>query len=72
MKINLPVTGKEQLFAGDKSLVTKTNTKGIITFASKDFVEISGFTEEELVSKNHNLIRHPDMPPGVFEGMWNP
>ena len=70
MKINLPVTGKEQLFAGDKSLVTKTNTKGIITFASKDFVEISGFTEEELVGKNHNLIRHPDMPPGVFEGMW--
>ena len=70
MKINLPVTGKEQLFAGDKSLVTKTNTKGIITFANQDFVEVSGFSEEELVGKNHNLIRHPDMPPLAFEIMW--
>ena len=70
MKINLPVTGQERLFAADKSMVTKTDTKGIITFANKDFIEVSGFSEEELVGKNHNLIRHPDMPPAAFEVMW--
>lgn len=70
MKLNLPVTGKEQRFSAEKSMVTKTNTKGIITFANKDFIEISGFSEEELVGKNHNLIRHPDMPPVAFEIMW--
>lgn len=70
MKINLPVTGQEQRFPAEKNMVTKTNTKGIITFANKDFIEISGFSEEELVGKNHNLIRHPDMPPIAFEIMW--
>ena len=70
MKMNLPVTGQEQLFSADKNMVTKTNTKGIITFANKDFIEISGFSEEELLGKNHNIIRHPDMPPAAFEIMW--
>ena len=44
MKINLPVTGQEQHFSAEKNMVTKTNTKGIITFANKDFVEVSGFS----------------------------
>jgi len=70
MKINLPITEQEILFSADKSMVTKTNTKGIITFANKDFIEVSGFSEAELVGKNHNLIRHPDMPPVAFEVMW--
>lgn len=70
MKMNLPVTGQEQRFSADKNMVTKTNTKGIITFANQDFVEVSGFSEEELIGKNHNLIRHPDMPPVAFEIMW--
>ena len=70
MKINLPVTGQEQHFSAEKNMVTKTNTKGIITFANKDFVEVSGFSADELVGKNHNLIRHPDMPPVAFETMW--
>jgi len=70
MKMNLPVTGQEQLFSSDKNMVTKTDTKGIITFANQDFVEISGFSAEELIGKNHNLIRHPDMPPAAFEIMW--
>lgn len=70
MKMNLPVTGQEQHFPAEKNMVTKTDTKGIITFANNDFVEVSGFPVEELVGKNHNLIRHPDMPPIVFEIMW--
>lgn len=70
MKINLPVTGQELCFSADKNMVTKTNTKGIITFANKDFVEVSGFSEEELIGKSHNIIRHPDMPPIAFEIMW--
>ncbi len=70
MKMNLPVTGQELRFSADKNMVTKTNTKGIITFANKDFIEVSGFSEEELVGKNHNIIRHPDMPPIAFDVMW--
>lgn len=70
MKINLPVSGQEKCFAANKSMVTKTNTKGVITFANQDFIDVSGFSKEELIGKTHNLIRHPDMPPIAFEIMW--
>ncbi len=70
MKINLPLTGQERLFAAGRTLVSRTDTKGIITFANDGFVEVSGFSREELVGENHNIIRHPDVPPIVFETMW--
>ena len=70
MKINLPVTGREISFPNYTSMVTKTDTKGIITFANLDFIELSGFTEAELIGSNHNIIRHPDMPSAVFEELW--
>jgi len=70
VKINLPISGQERLFPPDKTLVSKTDTKGIITFANKDFVEISGFPEEELIGVNHNIIRHPEMPSAAFDVMW--
>lgn len=71
MKNNLPITGHEVLFAVDKTMVTKTDAEGIITFANLDFIEISGFSENELLGSNHNIIRHPDMPAATFETMWN-
>lgn len=70
MRINLPISNQEKLFASDKTLVSKTDTKGFITFANKDFVEICGYSEKELIGTNHNIIRHPDMPPMAFEVMW--
>ncbi|EDZ63765.1 response regulator receiver (CheY-like & PAS domain) modulated metal dependent phosphohydrolase [Sulfurimonas gotlandica GD1] len=52
------------------SIVSKTNTKGIITFVNDKFCDISGYKIEELVGKNHNMVRHPDMPKSTFEEMW--
>jgi len=54
----------------ERSIVTKTDLKGIITYANDRFVEISGYSREEILGKNHNLIRHPDMPKEAFEDMW--
>jgi methyl-accepting chemotaxis protein len=71
MKTNLPVTNKERPFPDGAVIVTKTDAKGIITFVNPDFVEISGFTEKELVGSNHNIVRHPDMPPAAFEDLWD-
>lgn len=71
MKINLPVTGTERIFPSDWTLVSKTDTKGVITFANDNFVEVCGFTRGELVGTSHNIIRHPDVPPVIFEIMWN-
>ena len=70
MKINLPVTQIEKPYPRGKYLVSKTDLKGAVTYANDAFVELSGFTREELIGKNHNVVRHPDMPPQAFEDLW--
>jgi len=70
MKINMPVTDKEVLMKPGTILVTRTNLKGIITYANDAFIEISGFSREELIGKNHNMVRHPDMPTVAFDDLW--
>ncbi len=62
MRVNLPVTDRECLFS-DQEIVSTTDLKGRITYVNPAFIEISGFSEEELIGKAHNIVRHPDMPP---------
>jgi aerotaxis receptor len=69
MKLNQPVTGREKPFTHG-TIVTKTDLKGIITYANDAFVDMSGFSREELLGVNHNIVRHPDMPPTLFDDMW--
>lgn len=70
MKINLPVTDHELFVDAANPIVTKTDSKGVITYANRAFIEISGFSEEELLGQNHNVVRHPDMPPQAFADLW--
>ncbi|MBT4075477.1 MAG: PAS domain-containing protein [Gammaproteobacteria bacterium] len=71
MKINEPVTQNEVKMREGSILVSKTNLKGIITYVNQDFLDISGFKESELIGKNHNVVRHPDMPPEAFQWLWD-
>ncbi|WP_051559909.1 PAS domain S-box protein [Marinobacterium jannaschii] len=71
MKINMPVTDQEVRLQEGQELVTKTDLKGVITYANPAFVEVSGFSEDELVGSNHNLVRHPDMPQAAFKDLWD-
>ncbi len=70
MKKNLPITHVEKTFGDDANILSTTDLKGAITHINPDFIEISGFDEGELVGKNHNTVRHPDMPPMAFEDLW--
>ena len=70
MKINMPVTGIERPYPKGKTLVSKTDLKGLVTYANDVFIELSGFSKEELYGKNHNIVRHPDMPPEAFDDLW--
>jgi len=67
MKIN----NKEIKVDPRKKIVTKTNFKGHIVFGNEEFIKKSGFSKEEFRFKNHNIIRHPDMPKIIFKMMWN-
>jgi PAS domain S-box-containing protein len=68
---NAYVTQKEVPFPTGAVLVSKTDTKGVITYVNDAFVGISGYAREELVGRNHNIVRHPDMPPQAFKALWN-
>ncbi len=70
MKINLPVTGVEHELREGEFIVSTTDLKGITTYANEAFIRISGFSEEELIGKSHNIVRHPDMPPAAFADLW--
>ncbi len=66
MRDNGPITTKEVLLPGGMLLVSQTDPGGRITFVNDAFVEISGFTREELLGSPHNMVRHPHMPPAAF------
>ena len=70
MKINMPVTQHEVELSDATLIVSKTDLKGQITYINREFIEISGFTEDELLGKAQNIVRHPDMPPEAFDDMW--
>lgn len=55
----------------ENMIVSKTDREGNITYVNQRFVDISGYSEEELIGKSHNFIRHPDSPSSVFEDLWN-
>ncbi|MDP8985420.1 MAG: PAS domain-containing protein [Pseudomonadota bacterium] len=71
MRLNMPVTQREVELTEGETLVSKTDTKGVITYCNRAFQEISGFSESEILGKEHNIVRHPDMPPAAFEDLWS-
>lgn len=51
-------------------IVSRTDLEGIITHVNQSFVIMSGFTEDELIGQPHYILKHPDMPPAAFAGLW--
>ncbi len=70
MRVNAPITNREIDIPGDAPLVSRTDADGRIIFANQVFIEISGFSAEELVGAPHNIVRHPDMPKEAFADLW--
>jgi aerotaxis receptor len=70
MRKNLPVTSTERFLVQGRPIVTKTDLQSVITYVNESFLDISGFTREELIGQPHNMVRHPDMPPEAFADMW--
>ena len=66
----MSIINKEIKLDPKKYIVSKTSTKGIIEYGNDYFVDISGYTESELIGHSHNIIRHPDMPKIIFKMMW--
>ena len=70
MRVNEPVTQRDMGMNNDCVIISTTNLKGALTSVNEDFIRMSGFTWEELDNKNHNIIRHPDVPPEAYAMLW--
>lgn len=71
MGINQQVSGVERYFGDDDIIVSKTDLKGRLTYANKIFLDISGYTEREVLGQPHSMIRHPEMPRCIFKLLWS-
>ncbi|MFC3092849.1 PAS domain S-box protein [Alteromonas sediminis] len=70
MRRNQQIINEEVTFSEHEELVSVTDTRGVIQYANPEFCRVAGFTECELIGKNHNIVRHPDMPKAAFADMW--
>jgi len=71
MKKDIVPTNEEQVMHEHDFIVSKTDTKGRLVYCNRIFIEYSGYTEEELIGKQHNVVRHPDMPRSAFALLWS-
>lgn len=70
MRKNLPITANERRFPSHVKLISVTDTQGTILDCNQEFVDVSGFSRDELIGQPHNIVRHPEMPPAAFKIMW--
>lgn len=70
MRRNQQVTNKEVSFSENQRLISRTDKRGVITYVNDDFCQIAKYSERELIKKNHNILRHPDMPSEAFQDLW--
>ena len=70
MSVSIAVTKNERLLHPDNIIVSKTDARGIITYANREFMDVAGYQEGELLGKPHSIVRHPDMPRCVFKFFW--
>jgi len=61
---------EEIILDSKRYIVSETDAKGKITFCNDYFLEVSGYSRDELIGKSHNIVRHPDMPKVVFKLLW--
>lgn len=71
MKRQITPTSVEKVMRENDFIVSMTDLKGIITYGNRIFIEFSGYSEAELLGRQHNIIRHPDMPRAVFKLLWD-
>lgn len=71
MKRAIQPTQQEVAMREGDFIVSRTDLKGRITYGNRIFVEFSKYSIGELLGSQHNIIRHPDMPRGVFKFLWD-
>ena len=70
MKTQIMPTQHEIELGEDDIIISKTDVNGRITYVNRVFMRIANYPEREVLHKQHNIVRHPDMPRGAFALLW--
>ena len=54
----------------ESNILSRTNLKGTITYVNDRFCQISGYSKEEVIGRDHNIVRHPDTSKELFKDLW--
>lgn len=65
-----PIPTNEEIPYDGVTMITETDSEGVITYVNRKFVQMSGYAKDELIGFSHNIMRHPDMPKVIFKEMW--
>ena len=65
------VLDKEAPYPDGKLIVSRTDKQGVITHCNQSFVDMSGYSEDEIIGQPHSILRHPDMPRAAFKDLWD-
>ena len=65
------VTNEEVPFPDGKLIVSRTDLAGVITHCNQSFIDMSGYTHDELIGRPHHILRHPEMPAAAFQDLWD-
>ena len=71
MSLSYQHQGRERSYPDNVRLISTTDLNGQITYANKEFCDVAGYTEEELIGQHHNIVRHPEMPKDAFNDLWS-
>lgn len=61
----------ETPYPDGKLIVSTTTPEGVITHVNQSFIDMSGYSEAELIGAPHSILRHPDMPAVAFQDLWD-
>ena len=70
LKNSIKLLNQYKLAVDSSAIVSKSDKNGNITFVNDEFIRISKYSKEELIGKNHNIIRHDEMPKEIFKDLW--
>ena len=71
MNQSIASSSMEKVMREGDLIVSMTDLKGVITYGNRVFIEVSGYSEEELLGSPHSIVRHPDMPRAMYKLLWD-
>ncbi|MEA2019702.1 MAG: EAL domain-containing protein, partial [Campylobacterota bacterium] len=70
LKNNISFLNSHKNIIDEGNIVTKSDLEGNITYANDNFLKVSGYTMDEVIGRQHSLVRDNNTPKDLFKNLW--